>query len=80
MDSKVAATFLSVIYYKDGSKVRLLKNSTHFFNLNEDAGHVVGAASVTVWRVDVLANDLVEHVLHNLRVLLGRLPGLNAFS
>lgn len=30
--------------------------------------------------MDVLANDLVEHVLHNLSVLLRRLPGLDAFT
>ena len=49
-------------------------------NLDKDASHVVGSASIAIGRVDVFADDLVEHLFDDFRVLLGSLSGLNALG
>ena len=58
--------------------LRIQKNS--LFNLDENAGHVVSATAVAVWGVNVLANDLVEHVFDDLGALLGSLSCLDALG
>jgi len=40
------------------------------FELNHDAGHIVSTTAVTVRRVNILSNYLVEHIFNNQGVSL----------
>jgi len=44
------------------------------FEFNNDAGHIVSATAITVRRVDVLGNYLIEHIFNNQRVSLVGFP------